>query len=111
MELNYGRGPQVTQPTSLAERQRIGSVGTPGIPNTSSLSVTHVVDSLECGGLERVVVALVREGCRRGQKVDVVCLERPGALAPEAQRLGARVVCLHKAPGLSRQSGWAAAAA
>jgi glycosyltransferase involved in cell wall biosynthesis len=64
------------------------------------LRVVHVVLSLDLGGLERVVVALVREGARLGQRVAVVCLERPGTLAARVEELGAAVICLHKRPGL-----------
>jgi glycosyltransferase involved in cell wall biosynthesis len=63
--------------------------------------VVHVVLSLDCGGLERVVVDLVREGQVLGQRVAVVCLERPGALAPQVESLGAPVTCVEKGPGLS----------
>jgi glycosyltransferase involved in cell wall biosynthesis len=69
---------------------------------TPPLDVTHVVLSLDCGGLERFVVNLVRQGQRRGQNVSVMCVERPGTLAPEVESLGARVVCLDKPPGLDR---------
>jgi glycosyltransferase involved in cell wall biosynthesis len=69
------------------------------------IAVTHAVLSLDCGGLERVVVDLIREGRARGHRVDVVCLERPGTLAPEAEQLGAKVVCLNKSPGRSRAAG------
>jgi glycosyltransferase involved in cell wall biosynthesis len=64
------------------------------------LRVTHVVLSLDCGGLERVVLALARGGLALGQLVDVVCLERPGTLAGQAAALGASVLCLNKPPGL-----------
>lgn len=64
------------------------------------LNVTHVVLSLDVGGLERNVVNQVREGAKLGQRVSIVCVERPGALAPKAEALGAKVVCLHKRPGL-----------
>jgi len=67
---------------------------------TGRLSVAHVVLSLDPGGLERVVLALARAGCERGHGAAVVCLERPGRLAPDAERAGARVVCLDKPPGL-----------
>jgi glycosyltransferase involved in cell wall biosynthesis len=67
--------------------------------NGASLAVTHVVLSLDVGGLERVVLDLVGQGTRRGQRVSVLCLERPGAQADEAQRLGARVECVNKPPG------------
>jgi glycosyltransferase involved in cell wall biosynthesis len=74
------------------------------------LHVTHAVLSLDTGGLERVVVDLVRQGCRMGQRVSVVCLERPGTLAPQAEALGARVVCLDKRPGLRLRAQARAAA-
>ncbi len=63
------------------------------------LNVTHVLLSLDVGGLERNVVNQVREGEKLGQRVSVVCLERPGTLAPRAESLGARVLCLEKRPG------------
>jgi sugar transferase (PEP-CTERM/EpsH1 system associated) len=64
------------------------------------LNVTHVVLSLDVGGLERNVVNQVREGQALGQRVSVVCLERPGVLAPRVEALGGEVVCLDKRPGL-----------
>jgi glycosyltransferase involved in cell wall biosynthesis len=59
--------------------------------------------SLDVGGLERIVVELVREGRRLGQQVSVLCLERPGTLAPQVEALGARLVCIGKKPGLRLQ--------
>jgi glycosyltransferase involved in cell wall biosynthesis len=59
-----------------------------------------VVLSLDMGGLERIVLALVREGARAGHDVSVVCLERAGALAPLAQEFGVPVWCVGKRPGL-----------
>src|SRR4051794_16905882 len=64
------------------------------------LSVTHVVHCLDVGGLERVVVNLARQGLRLGQRVSVVCLERPGGLAAEVEGLGAALRCTDKRPGL-----------
>jgi glycosyltransferase involved in cell wall biosynthesis len=64
------------------------------------LKVAHLVMSLDCGGLERIVLDLVREGRNRGQSVSVVCLERPGTLAPTAESLGANLHCVHKRPGI-----------
>jgi sugar transferase (PEP-CTERM/EpsH1 system associated) len=64
------------------------------------LVVLHVVFSLDLGGLERVVVDLVREGEGLGQRVAVVCLQQPGRLAPQVEALGARVACLGKPSGL-----------
>jgi sugar transferase (PEP-CTERM/EpsH1 system associated) len=64
------------------------------------LRVAHIVLSLDCGGLERMVLGLVRAGCARGQKVSVVCLEHLGALAAQAEQAGAHVLCADKRPGL-----------
>ncbi|HEV3116236.1 MAG TPA: glycosyltransferase, partial [Gemmataceae bacterium] len=66
---------------------------------SDALHVTHAVLTLDVGGLERIVVDLVREGQRLGQRVSVLCLERPGPLAAQVEALGARVVCTGKLPG------------
>jgi glycosyltransferase involved in cell wall biosynthesis len=67
---------------------------------SKKLHVTHAVLSLDIGGLERIVVDLVREGQRLGQQVSVICLERPGVLASQAEALKASVVCVGKRPGV-----------
>jgi len=64
------------------------------------LHIAHVVLRLDVGGLERVVLDLVREAQREGHETSVICLERPGVLARSAIELGARVVSLAKRPGL-----------
>jgi glycosyltransferase involved in cell wall biosynthesis len=64
------------------------------------LKVTHLVLSLDVGGLEHVVLDLAREGRRLGQRVEVLCLERPGTLAARAGEMGVPVYCVHKRPGL-----------
>jgi sugar transferase (PEP-CTERM/EpsH1 system associated) len=66
----------------------------------ATLRVVHVVLTLDVGGLERNVVNQVREGQKLGQRVSVVCLERPGTLAGQVEALGGRVVWLNKRPGL-----------
>jgi sugar transferase (PEP-CTERM/EpsH1 system associated) len=68
--------------------------------DASRLTVVHIVLSLEVGGLERVVLDLIREGVALGQNVVVICLEHPGALAPRARELGATVFSVGKPPGL-----------
>jgi sugar transferase (PEP-CTERM/EpsH1 system associated) len=65
-----------------------------------TLHVTHILLSLEVGGLERNVINQARLAAEVGQVVSLVCLERPGVLAPQAECHGARVVCLHKRPGI-----------
>lgn len=64
------------------------------------LGIVHVVLSLDVGGLERVVLDLIREGNLRGHRSSVLCLERRGALAPRAEAMGAAVTALGKPPGL-----------
>jgi sugar transferase (PEP-CTERM/EpsH1 system associated) len=63
------------------------------------LHVVHVVLSLDCGGLERIVLDLARKSPELGQRVSVICLERPGTLAAEVERAGATVICINKPPG------------
>ncbi len=63
------------------------------------LHVVHIVLSLDCGGLERIVLDLARKGPGLGQRVSVICLERHGDLAAEVEAAGASVTCLHKPPG------------
>ena len=63
------------------------------------IHVMHVVLSLDAGGLEHVVLHLIRQGRTLGQRVSVLCIERPGVLAPQAEALGAAVHCVHKPPG------------
>jgi glycosyltransferase involved in cell wall biosynthesis len=65
------------------------------------LHVIHGVQSLDVGGLERIVLDLASVGRRRGHKVSVVCLEKPGTLAAQVEAVGATVVCLDKPPGLT----------
>lgn len=69
-------------------------------PASAPLKVLHAVLSLDVGGLERVVLDLVREGRRLGQSPTVLCLEKVGRLGAEAESGGARVVCVNKQPGL-----------
>ena len=71
----------------------------PNRPKSSPLHVVHIVLSLDCGGLERIVLDLARTGPSLGQRVSVICLERHGDLAAEVEATGAPVICLHKPPG------------
>ncbi len=63
------------------------------------MRVLHVVDSLDRGGLERVVCDLALEQHRRGHDVAVYCLHAPGTMAPTLQAEGVPVLCGHKRPG------------
>jgi glycosyltransferase involved in cell wall biosynthesis len=66
----------------------------------SPIRVAHVVLALDTGGLERIVVDLVRVGRAQGLEPSVVCLERPGTLAVQVEALGTPLVCAGKPPGL-----------
>lgn len=64
------------------------------------MRIAHVVESLDIGGLEHVVVALAAAQKQRGHEVRVVCLWRRGALAERAEAAGVRVDSCEKKPGL-----------
>lgn len=70
------------------------------LDEAEGLRVMHVVLSLDLGGLERLVIDLVREGRTFGQLASVVCLERPGLLAAELEALRVPAFCVEKPPGL-----------
>ena len=80
--------------TCVEDRNVLHRVG------ADTLRVVHVVLSMDVGGLERVVLDLVREASHVGQKTAVICLERPGTLAAQVEQLGSTVYCVHKTPGL-----------
>jgi glycosyltransferase involved in cell wall biosynthesis len=77
---------------------------TNGLRVNVPLGVTHVVLTLDCGGLERIVLDLARTGPGLGQRVSVICLERPGTLAAQVEDAGARVVCLDKPAGIRHET-------
>ncbi len=60
----------------------------------------HVVESMDRGGLERVVCDLAQEQLRAGHQVSIVCLFNGGLLAGEAQAAGADVTVIGKGTGL-----------
>jgi hypothetical protein len=56
------------------------------------VNITHFVESLDRGGLERVVIDLVRTQREAGDRCQVVCLFTTGALADELLALGVPVL-------------------
>jgi glycosyltransferase involved in cell wall biosynthesis len=64
------------------------------------LNVVHVVESLEVGGLERVVLSLARWQAAQGHAVRIICLFHAGALAGEAAAAGIAVAVADKSTGL-----------
>ena len=65
-----------------------------------SLRLMHIVDSLEFGGLERVVTDLAIEQKRRGDQVCVFSLLRTEGLKPELEAAGIEVIVGGKRDGL-----------
>ncbi|HET8764515.1 MAG TPA: glycosyltransferase [Rhodanobacter sp.] len=63
------------------------------------MNITHVVENLNRGGLERMVIELVREQRARGDQCQVVCVYEAGALAPELAALGVPVTSCGKRRG------------
>ena len=73
-----------------------------------NLHVAYGVLSLQTGGIERLVVDLVRDGQRRGCQTTVICLDERGQLAPQVEAAGGDVVCLSRPPGRSASTARAA---
>lgn len=64
------------------------------------MNITHVVENLNRGGLERMLLELVKIQQRQGHLCQVVCLFEPGALAHELDDLGIPVRACGKRAGL-----------
>lgn len=64
------------------------------------MNITHVVENLNRGGLERMVIELVKLQHRQGHRCQVVCLFEPGSQAHELDALGIAVTGCHKRRGL-----------
>lgn len=69
----------------------------------SPLHIVHGVLSLDVGGLERIVLSLAGKAIRNGHRVSIICIEKPGTLAAEAEALGASIQSLDKPPGRHRE--------
>lgn len=63
------------------------------------MQIVHVVESMDRGGLERVVCDLAQAQQRDGHSVTIVCLFTDGLLAEEAREAGVRVDSVGKKPG------------
>jgi glycosyltransferase involved in cell wall biosynthesis len=64
------------------------------------MNITHFVESLTRGGLERMVLELVKVQQREGHHCQVVCLFETGVLARELDEIGVPVTACHKRHGL-----------
>lgn len=65
-----------------------------------TLRIVHVVDSLECGGLERVVTDLAKAQQAAGHQVSVFSINDTEGFKPELLQAGITVVEGHKRAGL-----------
>lgn len=72
------------------------------------MNITHVVETLNRGGLERVVIDLVRAQQDAGDHCQVVCLFEPGSLAGELADMGVPVRNCGKRRGLDLRAIWRA---
>ncbi len=63
------------------------------------MKIAHVVENLERGGLERMVIDLAHAQKAAGHDVQVACLFQSGALAAELERSGIGVVACGKRSG------------
>lgn len=63
------------------------------------LEIAHVVENLERGGLERMVIDLVGAQRAAGHRCRVACLYEPGALAHELESQGVEVHACRKRGG------------
>ncbi len=64
------------------------------------MKILHVVESLDVGGAEHMVVGLARLQALNGHSVSIACLFREGQLSKCARRAGADVVNIGKRAGL-----------
>lgn len=68
------------------------------------MNITHVVENLNRGGLERMVLELVKLQQRQGHRCQVICLFDPGTQAHELDALGIPVTGCHKRRGLDMRA-------
>jgi glycosyltransferase involved in cell wall biosynthesis len=64
------------------------------------MKIVHVLESLDIGGLERVVLSLAAWQQARGDEVCLICLFHEGPWAAEARALGIEVIAIGKRRGL-----------
>lgn len=63
------------------------------------MNIVHIVENLERGGLERMVIDLATAQESAGHRVAIATLFQPGQLAPEAEAAGVAVQPCDKRPG------------
>ena len=68
------------------------------------VKIIHVIDSLEAGGMERVLLTLIEQQIKQSFVVRILCLFRSGVLADEARSLGAQVLVISKENGFDARA-------
>lgn len=59
--------------------------------STGPLRIVHGVLNLDVGGLERIVISLAEQTRANGHTVMIICVDRPGTLADQANHSGIEV--------------------
>ena len=79
-------------------------------PGAERLRIAHMAETLNLGGLEKLIVEFVRHADRTRFELNVVTLGARGDLADEVERLGCPVHALYMPAGLRRRrwtlAGW-----
>ena len=70
------------------------------------MRISHIVDNLNRGGLERVVIDLARSQADAGHDCQVVCLFEAGSLAGELASHGIPVIACGKRKGADPRAVW-----
>jgi glycosyltransferase involved in cell wall biosynthesis len=70
------------------------------------MNIIHIVNSLECGGLENFAIDLSLEQRNLGHTVHICCLEVAGNLAPKALKNNTKVHVQNINPGLDLKCIW-----
>ena len=73
-------------------------------PAAERPDIVHVVETLERGGLERMVVDLAVAQRAAGRRPRVICLYRPGLLAEELTTLGVELLDCGKRRGFDAEA-------
>jgi len=70
------------------------------------MRISHVVENLDRGGLERVVIDLATAQVAAGHECQVICLYEAGSLAGELTSAGIRVAACGKRDGADLRAIW-----
>ena len=65
------------------------------------MKIVQILPSLDVGGMERLVVAIVRQQQLEGHQPILYCTTHAGAMASQVERLGVPLIAFDKGPGFS----------